>query len=188
MKKEPKMKRILNVGDEVWTAQAAWLATPIPCPVCAGTTKLLVKPVGRSDEEGSVVTCDYCKIHDTGQAYHAPGTVVEIWSWKPLVQKIRVERVVASTGAMAAEPEYHFNVTSCSWCCVPKNWFETEAEALAAAKKMAADADEKSVADRMDVVRDKRSRGWTVGYSKRNIRELEEKLKWHLAQINKTAK
>ena len=180
------MKRVLKVGDEVWTAQAAWLSTPIPCPVCAGTTKLLVKPAGHPDEEGSIVTCDYCKQHTP--EHPRAGTVVEIWKWKPLVRKIRVERVVASAGAMAAEPEYHYNVTPCSYNSLCDEWFETEAEAVAAAEKMAADADEKSVADRMDVVRSERKRGWTVGYAKRNIRELEEKLKWHRAQIDKETK
>jgi hypothetical protein len=182
------MKRILKIGDIVYCARGVWSGEQVPCPVCEGTTRLLVKPDGAPDELGTLVTCDYCKQYT---AQHPPaGTVVEQWNWKPHVDRLRIDRVLCTQGPAGDTYEYHANLHqsgggSSSWTTV-KDWFETEAEARIAAERMAEAATEKGRIEKIDTIRRGRGHGcgWTIGYSKREIADLTEQIECHQKAIH----
>lgn len=172
------------MGDKIWTGHAIWSGEMIDCPVCLGTTQLLVKPVTVPDSEGSIIECGYCK----RQTNLPAGKVIEQWIWKPVTRCIQVERVLTTTSMSEADTyEYQTNVTRSSRQSLRPEigLYQSEEEAQAAAEKQVLLCNKKSEKEKIASIYRARAegKGWTIGYSRREIRELKAKIQYHQKAI-----
>lgn len=169
----------LKQGDLVWTVGVSWTGDIITCPVCNGTSKVLVKPIGTADSEGSAVVCDYCTKYPGWS--ETPGRVTEEWSWKAHVRKLQIDRVIITEDPEGQTREYHANVTSCSWTPLKESEiYPTREAAEAAGARMVAEQNamsELTRRERVDAERKKMT--WSARYHQRQVAELLKRVEYH---------
>jgi len=180
--------KIFKIGDVIYVPSASWTDELIECPVCAGTTWVLVKPVGRPDSEGSQVRCDYCTKYDGWG--HSPGKVRDNWKYRAFVTTYRVDGVLRSETAAGEKVEYKCNATSGSWSTISQeNAFETQEEALVLAELYAAKASlEHGSKKYYTTEHTRKSASWKVGYHQRELVDILRRYKWNATKLRTLVK
>lgn len=166
-------------GTVLYLAHASWIGIKKPCPVCAGHTVALVKPVGSTDDAGCTVNCSYCRSAvDDGLPI---GHVIEDWTWAPEIEQLTVEGVVITDGPIGGKVCYIFNHSGGSHNTVEHQYVYTSLEeALKGAKEQVKQVNDKEQKNRLA------SMTWTVGYAKMRIADAKRELAiWeeHLCKV-----
>jgi hypothetical protein len=153
-----------NIGDRVWVAAYGNVAARITCPVCYGN-RAVTLILGNGDEVR--LPCGHCS-----PGYESPrGYVTEYRAEARAYERV-IDSVTVSTGAVEYGAEnYSFPEARA---------FATEAEALAAAEQIAAEAQQANER-RADFGKEdaKRSFAWNAGYHLRESKRLREKADYH---------
>ena len=167
-------------GTRLYIASAGWSQNPVPCPVCNGLTRLLVKPVGADDKSGTEISCEYCRWAERDGLPR--GQVVETWSYKPHVSSFTVEGTEVLDRGNKKEIKYLYNVTSNSWNHVAHDKVFTSKEAAdTAAVKMAEEATAAHAAKAIQYP----NGSYSIGYAKKQIADAEKTKKLWQNQLVK---
>lgn len=152
----------------------AWLATHdheddwLVCPDCAGTKHLRVL---LPDDTMLTIPCAGC-----AAGYDPPRGYVKAYKRTPRAKLVTITGFEVTN----EKTEYH---TSEHWHVRADNLFDVEADALAAAEKIAADADERERKQIAEKEKPSRTWAWHVHYHRNCIKRAEKEIEYHSAKL-----
>lgn len=158
-----------EIGDTYWREAGNARRVTVECPMCCGQ-KYVTVTIGTGEQY--TVECEACKL-----GYQGPQGVITEYDVTPqaevfVIAKIKEWRnnqwLVADNSGRTA----YFHTL-----------YKTEAEALAASKKRAADLEDRNMASRRKKKYGKVS-SWSILYHKRQIAEHERGIAWHRKKID----
>ncbi|MCP4900904.1 MAG: hypothetical protein GY906_28385 [bacterium] len=158
-----------KIDDLYWREAGSHRQVTVECPMCCGQRYVTVT-IGTGEQY--TVECEAC-----GAGYLGPQGVITEYDVTPKAEKFIIAEVkewrdkrwsVADAYGQTA----YFDTL-----------YKTEAEALAASEKRAAELVESNMANRRKKKYGKVS-SWTVLYHKRQITDFERQIAWHQAKID----
>ena len=173
------MKQDLKIGDTLWQGQTIWTAKPRTCPVCQGSSKVLVKPLGAPDDQGTTVTCQFCYPHHEGQV---AGIVTDEWDWEPVATRHRIDGIKRESTRQGDSISYicddrRVNGSGSYLHIRAEAAHLTEAEALAYAAAHHAHRQEHTKSAAEAVQNSDVNKTHSIGYCKRQVKECTAKIR-----------
>lgn len=158
-----------QIGDTVWYATYDSSNSSVVCPDCGGTGQMTVEMF---DQTRHSIQCEGCK-----SGYEAPTGRIKTYDRRPSA----VRRTITGMRIDANKVEYSF----CDhYIAEEDRIFATEAEALARAEGIAAEATREETARIQNKTKQSKSWSWHVHYHRRAIRDAEKAIAHHTAMLN----
>lgn len=156
------------IGDRVWLACCSNASVQRPCPICFGTKRVTLI---LGDGSECRLECDYC-----AKGYGYPRGFVEEWEAAVRATSHVIDTVDVTSTADATKVEYMAG----SSILYADRTFASEAEALAAAVTIAAQAQAENE-KRADYGKHdaKKSLSWNAGYHLREAKEARRRIEYH---------
>jgi predicted RNA-binding Zn-ribbon protein involved in translation (DUF1610 family) len=158
------------IGQQVWWARFEPTETSVECPDCGGSG--YIRCIMGDDTEVTV-DCENCKV---GYDQFSRGRITT-YKRRPLA----VQTTITGMDVRADKTEYR----------VPKSYiveenrlFETEAEALAEAQKLADDATQEELNRIATKEKNTRSWSWNATYHRKQIRHAQDQIEYHTKKLN----
>lgn len=161
-----------KIGDKVWWAHCGTREVQHACPICFGKKKVTLILGDDSEVE---CECDFC-----GKGYqHAIGYVIE-HDWVAEPKQITIDGISIDHYGDKRTIRYSY----LNYCLYDEDVFDTEEEAKIQCDKKTTEHNEnvrKNLYSRAQSSH--KSYSWSVGYSKREIKEAQRRIEWHQAKI-----
>lgn len=157
-----------KIGETYWRAASGNRQVTVECPMCCGQ-KYVTVTLGNGEQY--TVDCEAC-----GAGFEGPRGVVQQYDRTPLAEPFEIVKIKEwrEDRWLVANPT---NLTAYF-----DTLYATEAEALAASEKRAADLMDSNMASLRKKKYGKVS-SWNIRYHKRQIKEYQKKIAWHQSKI-----
>jgi hypothetical protein len=157
--------------------QVAWLATfenharQVPCPDCGGTGRLRVL---MHDDTQMSVECRNCAI-----GYDSSTGRVTVHDREPRAEQVAIDGLEVT----ATEERYRVGSGNVYRLIESERLYDTEAEALVAARSLATQHDEEERKRILGKEKDTRSWAWNASYHRRCIERARKEIMYHESKL-----
>ena len=174
------LSKVHKKGTTLFSPVVSWSRIPGKCPVCNGTTRVVVVPENAEKSDGIVMGCSYCQYAEREGL--KKGHVVIGWEWQPRVHEFRVEGVRIEDKGDKIVVKYTYNVTSCS-CNLAKHedTFTSREEAFEQAEKeceeqrnIERNKEKINGIPRSELLKSCNNPTWSAGDKKKRLRECKK--------------
>ncbi len=160
----------IKVGDQLWIPKTGNQQVKTPCLVCFGDKEVVVILGNGSHVK---TQCGYCR-----SGYDSPSGYMMKYVREPGAELFIVNLIRTKTTATGEASEYV--TASGRYAEGEKNLYQTEEEAVEASKelreKQLADDEKRASSIKKDA---QKSFSWNVGYHMRQVKRLNEDIKYH---------
>ncbi len=161
-----------QIGQQVWRAGWRAFENHVGCPDCGGTGRIRVT---FHDETQVSIDCQRC-----GPGYNPPTGYVVVHDRKAMA----ISTII--TGVEIVDTSINWRTADC-YMTEDENLFDNEADCLARAAVMAAEADAQEREKIQKKEADTRTWAWNASYHRREIKEALKKIEYHTAKLNVAA-
>jgi len=160
-------------GDVVWFASCKTERVDVECDVCFGK-KQVTLVLGNGEQ--FLIPCSYC-----GTGFDAPRGVVSEYRWVAEPKQIMISSVKTEDTDKGIKVEYGFDD---NYIAYVTEVFDTKEDAIARCIEHTKEYEKDQNERKMHIIKDrKRSIAWSVGYHRREIKQLRGQLEYHEKQV-----
>lgn len=158
-----------QIGQPIWRATWDASGSYVTCPDCGGTGRLRVT---FHDETQVSIACANC-----ARGYEPPTGFIHVYDRKA------VARLTTITGCEVEGDKVEWRTTD-SYRNPESDLFDNEADCLARAAEMAAEADREEREKVNRKHKDTRTWAWNVSYHRNQIKEAQRQIEYHTRALN----